>query len=105
MIGFRPLFVGVTEYIASSVSDRSIIEDESSDRRSLFAMVLPALLSSLMGGVCSLVMCGGRTGSVAVTLGQLLGGDLIILDRSFIFPIVEDVKQVAVLDVENSRMH
>ena len=101
VIGFRPLFVGVTESLVSSVSDRSMIDDESSARRSFFVMVLPALLSSLTGGVCSLVMFGGRTGRVAVTLGLLLVG-LLVLDRSFIFPKVEEVGLMAVLDVDLS---
>ena len=57
-----------------------------------------------MGGVCSLVMFGGRTGRVAVTLGLLLVG-LLVLDRSFIFPKVEEGEKVAVLDVELSRVH
>lgn len=79
-------------------------DDESSDRRSFFAMVLPALLSSLMGGVCSLVMFGGSIGRLAVTLGLSPVG-LLVLDRSFIFAKVEEVKKVAALDVELSRVH
>lgn len=80
------------------------MDDESSDRRSFLATVLPALLSSLTGGVCSLVMLRGRIGRVAVTLGLLLMGTLV-LDRSFMFPRVEKVQKVAVLGVELSRMH
>lgn len=61
------------------------MDDESSDRHSLLAVLLPALLSSLAGGVCSLVMFGGRIERVSVTLGLSLLC-VVVLDRSFIFP-------------------
>ena len=61
-------------------------DDESSDKRSFLATVLPALLSSLIGGVCSRVMAGGRAGTLAVGVVVLLSVGILDLDRNFMFP-------------------
>ena len=77
---------------ASSQPDASMVVDEGVlDRGYFLATVLPALLSSLSGGVRSLEMEGGRTGVVAVRVLRLSGGD-IFLERKFMVPRAEVVK-------------
>ena len=66
-------------------------DDESSDNWSFLAIVLPALLSSLIGGVCSRVMVGGRAGIVAVGVVVLLSVGILDLDRNFMLPRVLEV--------------
>lgn len=73
-----------------------MMDDESSDRRFFLATVLPALLTSLIGGVCSRSMFGGRTGTVAVMV-LLLSVGTLTLGRNFMFPTAEEMLKVAVL--------
>ena len=78
------------------------MDDERSEKRSSLAMVLAALLSSLIGGVCSRMMFGGRTGEVAVTVLLLLAG-IWILDRNFMLLRVEAAPKLADLSVGLSQ--
>lgn len=96
IVGLRLFSCGDTGSIVSTGLDMSTIDVERSDRRSFLAMVLPALLSSLMGGVCSRDKSEGRTGTVAVTV-LLFPVSVSNLDRSFMLPRVADVLKSAVL--------
>lgn len=90
-VGLLLFFVGDAEYAVSSASEISMTDDESSDKWSFLAIVLPALLSSLIGGVCSRVMIGGRAGIVAVGVEVLLSVGILDLDRNFMSPRVMEM--------------
>ena len=83
ILGLCGAFVGVSRSIASSVSDAEVTDEERSYNGSFRAPVLPALLSSLIGGVRRRAMRGGRAGAVAVRVLLSAEGGLI-LGRSFI---------------------
>ena len=68
VVGLELFFVGDNESGVSSASYVSAMDDESSERRVFLAIVLPALLTSLIGRVRSRVIFGGWTGRVAVTV-------------------------------------
>ena len=77
--------------------------DESWDGRSFLATVLAAFLRSLIGGICSRVVLGGKTETVAVKV-LLLSVVALVLDRSFMVVIVKQVRKLAVLDSRVSQV-
>ena len=104
MVGRGVLAVGETETLARSVSDRSAMDEERSEKRAFLTVVLPALLRSLSGGVCRRVTCWGRAGTVAVEVLVLCAG-ILGWDRSFMVPRGEEVADLTHLSAELSRLH
>ena len=85
--GLSLFFVrGNVKSIVASISQQSTTDEERSDRRSFLAIVLSALLSSLIGGVCRRAIFGGRTGTVAAA-ALLVLVDVLFLGRSFMVPV------------------